>query len=264
MSFKEGFLKSGGYKIHYVLWGGSGPKLVFIHSMGMDGHSMNQLAESLHGEYQVLSLTILDHGDSDTPEESVPLPDHAEIMRDCYRQMGFFPNTLIGHSVGGMMGMVLTAEHPQEHKGLVLVDIAPFELTGRTARPPPPESFKDEAEARKWLKERYPGFTPEYVKNRLKYAFKEEEGVLKLKPRGDVIRAGLRTDLWPYVERMTTPCLLLIGGGDSIVTPETVERMKTSVPDLEAVTVEGATHMIPQDKPQEFEKHVRAFLKKLY
>ena len=93
----------------------------------------------LKEEYQVLSLTILDHGDSDPPKGSISLPDHAEVMRGCYTQVGFSPSVLIGHSVGGMMGMVLAAEHPDEFKGLVLVDIAPFDSTGRSPRPQPPD-----------------------------------------------------------------------------------------------------------------------------
>jgi pimeloyl-ACP methyl ester carboxylesterase len=101
---KEGYLKSGDYRIHYVMWGDKGPKILFIHSMGMDRHSMDKLAECLENENQILSLTILDHGDSDPPKGHISLPHHAEIMRDGYRQLGFTPNLLIGHSVGGMMG----------------------------------------------------------------------------------------------------------------------------------------------------------------
>jgi hypothetical protein len=33
--------------------------------------------------------------------------EHVEIMRGCYRQLMFYPSVLIGHSVGGMMGMMM-------------------------------------------------------------------------------------------------------------------------------------------------------------
>ena len=257
-------MKSGGYRIHYLLWGGSGPKLVFLHSMGMDARGFDTISGALAKEYQVLALDILDHGDSDTPEEPVGLRDHAEIMQDCYRQLGFYPNVLVGHSVGGMMGMVIAAEHPEDLKGLVLVDIAPFEMTGRPSRPPPPEHFADEEEARRYFRERYPGFTPEAVENRVRYALtRDEKGRLKLKPTGDAIRQGLATDLWPYVERMMAPTLMILGSESTLVTEETVKRMKRTLPDLKAVTVRGATHMVPQDKPEEFEGHLRTFLEGL-
>jgi pimeloyl-ACP methyl ester carboxylesterase len=257
-------MKSGGYRIHYLLWGGSGPKLVFIHSMGMDARGFDTTSRALQGEYQILALDILDHGDSDTPKEPVSLPELAETMRDCYRQIGFMPNVLVGHSVGGMIGMVLAAEHPEDFNGLVLVDIAPFESTGHGPRPPAPDSFKDEEEARAYLRERYPDFTDEALENRVKYGLvKDEKGHLKRKPTGDAIRGSLSTDLWPYVERVKTPTLMILGGKSTLVTPQTLKRMGETVPDLKAVTVGGVGHMVPQGKPKEFEDHLRSFLTKL-
>ena len=103
-------------------------------------------------------------------------------MRDGYRQLGFVPNVLIGHSVGGMMGMILAAEHPDEFRGLVLVDIAPFAPYKSPKRPPPPEFFHDEVEARNYIRERYPGFPPEAIENRMRHAFVvDERGRLWLK-----------------------------------------------------------------------------------
>ncbi|MCW3992213.1 MAG: alpha/beta hydrolase [Candidatus Bathyarchaeota archaeon] len=261
---REGYLRSGGYRLHYLLWGGSGPKLVLLHSMGMDAHGFDRFAGALRGEYQVLAFDILDHGDSDKPGEAVGLGEHAEILRGGYRQLGFVPSVLIGHSVGGMMGMILAAEHPDELRGLALVDIAPFDPSTRPKRPFPPEYFPDEEEARDYIRGRYPRFTPEAVENRMRHAFvRDEGGRLRLKGTGEAIRPGLAADLWPYVERIETPTLLILGSDSDLVTNETVERMKSTMPSLEVVTVEGATHMVPQDKPEEFEGHVRAFLRTL-
>jgi pimeloyl-ACP methyl ester carboxylesterase len=260
---KEGFLDSMGYKVHHCMWGSKGPKVLLIHSMGMDGHSMDKLAESLKEEYQLLSLTILDHGDSDPPKEQISLPDHAEVMRECYKQLGFEPSVLIGHSVGGMMGMVLAAEYPDEYKGMVLVDIAPFESSGGASRPAPPEYFESRVEAKKWLADRYPGFTEYYVKNRLDHAFKEKEGKYYLKPRGDKVRSGLATDLWPYLERVKCPIQLQKGVTSDLVKPETRARM-AKMPNVEIIDVEGTGHMIPQDVPEKFEELIRGVLNRVY
>ncbi len=261
---KEGYLKSDGYKIHYTLWGGTGPKLVFIHSMGMDAHSFEATYKALFGEYQMLGLTILDHGDSDTPQPTLTLPHHAETMRDCYRQLGFEPNVLVGHSVGGMMGMILAADHPEEHKGLVMVDIAPREGERKHTRPPPPDHFASEDAARAYFKERYPGFTEEAIENRVKHGLKkDDEGRLTLKSKPSVMRPSLAHDLWPYAERITTPTLMILGSESTTVPPSVQERMKALIPGIEIVTVEGATHMVPQDNPVEFEGYLRRFLKRV-
>lgn len=260
---REGFLESKGYRIHHCTWGDKGPKVLLVHSMGMDGHSMDELAESIKGQYQVLSLTILDHGDSDSPRGSISLPEHAEVMRGCYTQLGFQPSVLIGHSVGGMMGMVLASDYPDEFKGLMLVDIAPFDSTGRSSRPTPPEYFESRVEAKKWLADRYPGFTEYYVENRLEHAFKQRGGRYNLKPRGDKVRSGLVIDLWPYLERVECPVQLLKGVTSDLVTPKTRERIE-KMTGIEIIDVEGTGHMIPQDVPEKFEELVRGFLNKVY
>lgn len=260
---REGFLESKGYRIHHCMWGDKGPKVLLVHSMGMDGHSMDELTESIKGQYQVLSLTILDHGDSDSPKGSISLPEHAEVMRGCYTQLGFKPSVLIGHSVGGMMGMVLAADYPDEFKGLMLVDIAPFDSTGRSSRPTPPEYFESRVEAKKWLADRYPGFTEYYVGNRLEHAFKQRDGRYYLKPRGDRVRNGLAIDLWPYLERVECPVQLLKGVTSDLVTPKTRERIE-KMTGIEIIDVDGTGHMIPQDVPEKFEELVREFLNKVY
>ncbi len=261
---REGHLKSGGYRLHYLLWGGRGPKIVLLHSMGMDAHAYDQLSEALKEESQILAFDILDHGDSEKPKEPIGLIEHTEVMRGGYRQLGFYPNILVGHSIGGMMGMILAAEHPEEIRGLVLVDIAPFDPSRRPPRPPPPDSFRDEEEARSYLIQRYPRFTPQAIENRMRYAFiKDEAGRLRLKGTGNAIRPSLAIDLWPYVERIRVPTLLVIGSESDLVSEGAVERMRRAVPGLEVEVVEGATHMVPQDRPEEFERCIRSFIGRL-
>jgi len=89
MDPQDGYLKSGGYRLHYLLWGAAGPKLVLLHSMGMDAHGFDGFAESLQEDYRLLAFDILDHGDSEKPREPIGLRDHAEVIRDGYRQLGF-------------------------------------------------------------------------------------------------------------------------------------------------------------------------------
>jgi len=55
----------------------------------------------------------------------------------------------------------------------------------------------------------------------------------------------------------------MLGGRDSIVPSETVEEMKNTIYRLKVVTVDGATHTIPQNRPEAFEKEVRAFVANL-
>ena len=256
-------MTSGGFRLHYIRWGVRGASLLLLHSMGMDAHGFDIFSRAVADEYRVLALDLLDHGDSEKPTRPVGLGEHAEVVRGAYTQLGFSPNTLIGHSIGGIIGMVLAAKYLEDLEGLVLVDIAPFKMDRpRAPRPAPPESFADEEEARAYIRQRYPRMTYEAVENRLKHAFKRSpDGRFRLKGVGGALRGGLSVDLWQFVEQIRTPTLLLIGEESTLVTPDTSERMRSLIPDFKVVTVEGATHMVPQDKPRAFEREVRAFLK---
>ena len=260
----EDKLDSYGYTVNYCKWGTEGPKIVILHSMGMDCHSMDLLCESLKDKYQLLSLTILDHGDSDSPKRPIQVDEHAEIMRSCYLKLGFSPNILIGHSIGGRMGMILSAEYPKEIKGLILVDIATSALGPSYATPQQrKEVFKNQDEMRNWIRNRYPMMDDYYLENRYKHGFVAVEGGFTKKPIGDVIRGAKWVDLWPYVNRITCPTLLILGEKSTLVSPETQEMLKKTVTKLKIVTVKGASHMVPQDKPEDFEEHVKRFLEGL-
>jgi pimeloyl-ACP methyl ester carboxylesterase len=40
--------------------------------------------------------------------------------------------------------------------------------------------------------------------------------------------------------------------------------MENTVPDIEAIKVKGTGHMIPQDRPEEFEKLIKGFLERVF
>ncbi len=260
----EGFETIGQHRIHYARWGKKGNAIVILHSMGVDDHSMDLLCEALSGRYRILALTNLAHGQSSIPKENVTLPEHAEILRECYKRLGFAPCVLIGHSIGGRMGMILAAEHPDEVRGMILVDIAPPDPVARQWSSTVPESFKNRKEAETWLKQRYPGFDPRYIENRLKHGFEKlPDGSLRPWPTGSPTMVSYSTDLWPYLGKIRIPTKLILGGNSQLVTIEKLERMRGLVKGIEVAKVEGASHMVPQDKPEEFEMEVEAFLKKL-
>lgn len=261
---KEGFIKSKGFRLHYLQWGQKGLPLVILHGMTMDAHAYDLFSKTASSEYQVLAFDLLDHGDSEKLTRPVGNKEHAKVIWHAIKQLGFSCSVIIGHSLGGILGMILAAEHPDALKGLVLVDIVPFDLNDNRLEPPklPPNSFANENKAREFLHETFPKFTKEEIENRLKQALiKLSDGKLRFK--GIMLRLHT-VDLWPFVDRIKSPTLLLVGGDSEIVTPEALERMRSLIHDFKAVTVKGATHMLPLDKPLKFEREVRSFLASLH
>ena len=67
-------------------------------------------------------------------------------------------------------------------------------------------------------------------------------------------------ELWHYVEKITAKFLLMIGTESDIVGKDQQERFREILPGIQIVTIEGAGHIIVQDKPWEFEAAILEFL----
>jgi len=266
--YESGDVTSAGFKMHYLLWGKMGKPIVALHSMMMDAHGLDTFSQSMAKDWRVLAIDLLGHGDSDKPTENVSLEEHTEVVRGVVNRLRFKPAVLVGHSIGGIIGIVYAAKHPDEVTKLVLVDIAPWDPSRPRTRPtiPTPESFDSTEAALAYLKQRFPRFTQESYQNRLKYGLEQAPGGrlrLKASPKTiDMLRqTNVDLDLWPYAERIKAPTLLIKGVESPTVSPNSVEKMRKLLRNFRSVEVAGATHMVPQDKPEEFERIVREFLK---
>jgi len=265
---RTGYVTSAGFRIHYLLWGTAGKPIVALHSMMMDAHGLDTFSRSMANDHKVLAVDLLGHGDSAKPTAKVSLEEHTEIVRGVVNTLRFKPTTLVGHSIGGIIGMVYAAKHPDEVSRLILVDIAPWDPNWPRTRPtiPTPESFDSEETALAYFKQRFPKFTQESYENRLRYGLdRTPDGKPRLKASLKTIdmlrQTNVDLDLWPYAERIRAPTLLIKGAESPTVSPNSVEKMKKLLEDFKSVEVAGATHMVPQDKPDEFLRIVRQFLK---
>ncbi|MFQ6075447.1 MAG: alpha/beta fold hydrolase [Candidatus Bathyarchaeia archaeon] len=263
----EGYVTSMGFRMHYLEWGERGREIVALHSMMMDAHGLDTFSQSMAKDSHVLAIDLLGHGDSAKPTERVSLEEHTEVVRGVVRDRGFERPVLVGHSIGGMISMVYAAKHPDEVSQMILVDIAPWDPTRERRRVsiPTPEFFESEDEALAYFRQRHPKFTADAYKNRLRHGLKRtEDGRLRLKTSMETIemirKTSLGIDLWPYVEGIETPTLLIRGTESEAVSPNSVERMRRTLRDFRVVDVAGATHMVPQDCPMEFEEAVRDFI----
>lgn len=262
---REGYITSSGFRIHYLEWGSGGRNIVALHSMMMDAHSFDFLAQSLSIRCRVLAVDLLGHGDSDKPTERIPFEQHVEVIRGVVKDRGFSDIMLIGHSVGGFISMIYASKHHSDVSKVMLVDIAPRDPTVKRVIREVPQSFRSKDEVVQYLKSTYPNFSRDSVENRLKYGFKPSPGggfVWKadLKSSEMVRESFVNYDFWPHIKNIKVPVLLVKGAQSETVSRNSVERMKRELKDFHMVEVEGAGHQVPLDRPKELEHAVREFL----
>jgi pimeloyl-ACP methyl ester carboxylesterase len=118
---------------HRDLGGAGKPPLVVLH--GLLGSSRNWLTTGgdLAARHHVLALDLRNHGKS---PHGAPM-DYATLMADVLAWLdaqGLAKVSLMGHSMGGKVAMLLACRHPARVERLVVVDIAPKDYLSHAHR----------------------------------------------------------------------------------------------------------------------------------
>lgn len=81
-------------------------------------------------------------------------------------------------------------------------------------------------------------------------------GLVRSRADPDPIREG---GLWPEVESLRSPTLVLRGGRSKRIDAEAAARMQATNPRLKAIEYPEADHWLHQDEPDRFYRDVAAF-----
>jgi pimeloyl-ACP methyl ester carboxylesterase len=133
---KNRFYESHGLRLHYADWGNeNAPPLVLIHGGRDHCRSWDALARSLQSHFHVLAPDLRGHGDSDWAKGgSYALTEYVYDLTRLIRTIAAREVTLIGHSMGGMVGLIHAGTFPDQVSKLVVLD----GVTVRPGAPRPP------------------------------------------------------------------------------------------------------------------------------
>ncbi len=114
-------------RIHVAVEG-QGPDVIFIPGLSSSPAVWQGAVDHLNGAYRVHRIHV--QGFAGTPAEGnaagpVAAPVAEEIAR-YIRDQGLNKPAVVGHSMGGTMGMMLAARHPDLVGKLMVVDMIPF------------------------------------------------------------------------------------------------------------------------------------------
>ena len=97
------------------------PLLVFAHANGFPAGSYRVLLQALGEHFEVLAPDMLGHDPAHPVSDCWP---HLlrELDQFIQRSCGSRPVILVGHSLGGLLGLMLADKHPHRLRALVLLD----------------------------------------------------------------------------------------------------------------------------------------------
>ncbi|MCW8376497.1 alpha/beta fold hydrolase [Streptomyces justiciae] len=223
-------LKANGITLAYRTWGPEdAPPVLLLHCRGADGADWAPIAERLAaGPRRVYAPDLRGHGRSDWPGGYA-----CEAMRDdvlgFLDALGIRRTDLVGHSLGGTVAYLLAQHDPDLVRRLVLEDVpAPFPLD-----PPRPPAERPDGDL---------PFDWDMVRDT------------------DRQRNAPEPVWWDHMGRITMPTLVIGGGATSLIPQDQVAAVAAAIPDARFVTVDGAGHLVHENRPEEFLAAVEPFL----
>ncbi|MEU5209096.1 alpha/beta hydrolase [Streptomyces sp. NPDC020742] len=211
----------GDVQLAYREWGEpTAPPAVLLHCLGEDGEDWRGVVGRLAGTHRVLALDQRGHGHSDRPGEYGFARWRDDVL-GFLQALGLERVTLIGHALGATAAVLVAAERPGLVDRLILEEAAP---------PLPAEP---------------------------------QEGPQPFDPDATPAAAGHHTPdprWWDALPRITAPTLVIAGGPTSPVPQEQLAALAERIPDARMVTVEGAGHLVHEERPGEFLAAVTSFL----
>jgi pimeloyl-ACP methyl ester carboxylesterase len=204
---------------------GDGPTVVFVHGLDSTSAVWEPAIERL-GDHHCVNVDLMGHGDAPAPDDS-SVYERDSVLAELHELVSneSDPVVLVGHSLGGYLGLAYQLTYPGTLAAMVLVSTGP--------------GFRD-PEAREGWNERVHASAGDYT----------------ISPTAATI--GLHIDSM-VIDRMTEidiPLALVIGSDDRAYLGANDYMEKKLAPSLR-LTVEGARHYVMRSHPESVEQAIR-------
>lgn len=224
--------------------------IVYIHGSGCDA----TLWESQLSDIGGYAVDMPNHGES-CKAEIRDIDDYAYFVAKAIKKI-LGEAIVVGHSLGGAVAQKVYLNHPKVVKGLILVG------TGVRLRVLPQilEGLKEKPEETAKMTSRY-AFSDEKLADEFSKLFAERATIL-LKDLSLCNRFDLLEKYRGGEIKIDVPTLIIVGERDMLTPVKYSEFLKQHIPNSEMVVIPEAGHMVMLEKPEEFNRAVKEFLKK--
>ena len=113
---------TGEVQLNYAEGPAHGPPLVLLHGLGRRWQVFLPLIPALSLRWHIFAPDLRGHGKSSRVPRGYHGPQYSEDIARFLRARVAAPAVLFGHSLGGMLAMSVTAQHPELVRALILGD----------------------------------------------------------------------------------------------------------------------------------------------
>jgi pimeloyl-ACP methyl ester carboxylesterase len=228
--------------------------IVFLHSFGGSSSHWKDQLQHLRENYRVIAFDFRGHGRSDSPgDNDYSAESLAADLAAVVDNLNLEDFVLAGHSMGGAAAIAYAGKNPQKISGLV--------LTGTPGKSSPEQSKQIIASLES---DAYEKVMADYTKQLLTHAKPEvdisvKKGINKLSKETtlNIVKAMFQFDPLPALHRYKGPTLIIATARED----QQPTALHHQVPGVEKKIIDGTSHWIQMDKPQEFNGLLDDFLR---
>ena len=256
---------------------GAGPDVIMIPGLSSSPEVWDGTVAALGGHYRVHRVHIQGFAGAaarDNAEGPVSAPVAEDLAR-YIREQGLERPTVIGHSMGGTIAMMLAARHPELVGKLMVVDMVPFMGAmfggpGATAESVTPIADQIHAGMANGPDDAYRAQLESTINSMImtesqRAAPLADSNASDRKVSAAAFRELIVTDLGPEMGRITAPTeVLYVKFNDPRMTPEITDGIYAAafsgLPGATLKRIDDSGHFIMLDQPARFAAEVEAFL----
>lgn len=256
---------------------GHGPDVIFIPGLTSSPEIWQDAVEHLEGRYRIHRIHVNGFAGAEAGANAsgpVAAPVAEEIAR-YIREQGLNKPAVVGHSMGGTIGLMLAARHPDLVGKLMVVDMIPFMGAmfgppGATAESVAPVADQVYAGMADSPRAAYDAQATASINGMINTEARRAEALEHMRRSDQQVAASafrelIVTDLRPELPRITAPVeVLYVKFNDPRMTPEITDAIYQGsyqgLPQARLKRIDDSAHFIMWDQADRFHAELDAFL----
>jgi pimeloyl-ACP methyl ester carboxylesterase len=231
---------------------GKGPAVILVHGYPLDGAMWSGVARALSSQFRVLKPDLPGRGNTEA-DAPAGIEGYADFLATIVDSLDA-PVGIAGFSFGGYISLALLKRRPEKVRAIALVDSRPAadDDAGKAKRDETIAAVRANGLAP--VLEGMPAklLSPEGFA-RADLLERVQRIISRQKPEtveADLAAMRDRPDSTGFLREISIPALVVVGDRDVLTPPADSEAMAAAIPGAKLVTVPGAGHLAPMERPK--------------
>jgi pimeloyl-ACP methyl ester carboxylesterase len=223
---------------------------VVLHGWGSQSSHLFSAMSPLVQTSQVIFIDLPGFGKSQTPHTPWGLYEYVDCVFECLNTLEIKKTTMIGHSFGGSIALLLAVKQPRIVESLILIDSAGVRETSKrkhiihilASAVRPIFRFGCMQSMRQWI-----------------YKKIGSEDYLTLPNMRETYKKVISMDITPLLSSVKQKTFLIWGEEDTMTPIADATILKQNIPNARLTVISHAGHYCFLDQPEEFKKILRSY-----